>query len=190
MEYEKIYAQIVNELMLHSSTQAKASVATFIPGEIESMGVRMPVVNEMAKKYREYCFDILHLLWNSGVHEQKILAAKILEQISNKDPQRAMLLVKEFSKTITNWAVCDTLGMQSLRKLRSKYADDIFEIAKELNTSANLWQRRLSLVIVEWYTRDASRHKALLNLIKPLKNDSEYYVKKAIAWIERNMQKV
>jgi 3-methyladenine DNA glycosylase AlkD len=44
-------------------------------------------------------------------------------------------------------------------------------------------------VLVEWYTRDKAAHKEINLLIKRLENDEEYYVKKAVSWIRRNMQK-
>ncbi len=55
--------------------------------------------------------------------------------------------------------------------------------------SQNLWQRRLSLVLAEWYTRDVTHHAAINALINNLQNDKEYYVKKAATWINRNFEK-
>jgi hypothetical protein len=49
--------------------------------------------------------------------EEKILAGKLLGKIAKQDPQRTLQLVKKFSAEITNWAVCDTLGMQALKPL-------------------------------------------------------------------------
>jgi 3-methyladenine DNA glycosylase AlkD len=44
-------------------------------------------------------------------------------------------------------------------------------------------------VIVEWYTREKAAHPAIIKLVKSLENDKEYYVKKAVAWIKRNLEK-
>ena len=52
-----------------------------------------------------------------------------------------------------------------------------------------MWQRRLSLVMVEWYTRNKAFHPAIKLLVNNLKNDEEYYVKKAIVWINKNFTK-
>jgi 3-methyladenine DNA glycosylase AlkD len=43
--------------------------------------------------------------------------------------------------------------------------------------------------MVEWYTRDSTYHARIKELIKNLNNDPEYYVKKAVQWIERNFKK-
>jgi len=98
-------------------------------------------------------------------------------------------LFKQFSKEIDNWAVCDGLGMQFLSGIRASHADAIFELATKFNRSNNPWQRRLSLVMVEWYTRKNENTAAIKQLVKALEDDKEYYVKKAVVWIKRNFAK-
>ena len=149
----------------------------------------MPVLNLLSKQFKESGFELVRALWKSGSFEEKILAAKMLEKIAKQDPPYAIQLVKTFSMEMADWAVCDALGMQSLKPLVKTHATAIFELAVELNTAANLWQRRLSLVLVEWYTRDLSMHPKINKLVKTLENDKEYYVKKAVHWIKRNMNK-
>jgi 3-methyladenine DNA glycosylase AlkD len=65
----------------------------------------------------------------------------------------------------------------------------MFALARKLNYSKDPWQRRLSLVMVEWYTRHANFHKEIKELVKHLEDDNEYYVKKAVVWIKRNFEK-
>jgi 3-methyladenine DNA glycosylase AlkD len=79
--------------------------------------------------------------------------------------------------------------MQSLKPLTKNFADEIFKLAESLNQSSNFWQRRLSLVLVEYFTRDKKYHARIQKLIRSLENDEEYYVKKAIVWMKRNFQK-
>jgi 3-methyladenine DNA glycosylase AlkD len=44
-------------------------------------------------------------------------------------------------------------------------------------------------VLAEWYTRIKSLHPEIKKLVKNLENDEEYYVKKAIVWINKNLAK-
>jgi len=105
------------------------------------------------------------------------------------DPQRVLRMFKRLSKQIDNWAVCDGLGMQFLRGIVKTHGDEIVEIAKTLNYSRDPWQRRLSLVMVEWYTRNGEMHQVIKSLLKNLEEDREYYVRKAVTWIKRDLQK-
>ena len=43
--------------------------------------------------------------------------------------------------------------------------------------------------MVEWYTREELYHPRVKQLVKNLENDDEYYVKKAIVWLNKNFTK-
>lgn len=182
--------QAIQQLLVsHAKPEALAAHQKFVPGAEKIYGVRTPVLNELATQFKDGGFELVEQLWQSGSLEEKMLAGKMLGKIAKKDAQRTLLLVERFSSTISDWAVCDTIGMQSVKPLVKTHHREIFALAKQLNTSANLWQRRLSLVLVEWYTRDASFHPAINKLVKPLEQDKEYYVKKAVVWIKKNFEK-
>jgi 3-methyladenine DNA glycosylase AlkD len=160
-----------------------------VPGEQKIYGVKTPVLNELVKKYKACSFDLAEELWESGALEEKIIAIKIIEKTGKTDPERLLKLLPKFSKRIDNWAVCDGLGMQFLRGIVKTHQQEIFRLAEKFNRSKNPWQRRLSLVMVEWYTRIPAAHPAIKKLVKNLEGDKEYYVKKAIVWINRNFKK-
>jgi 3-methyladenine DNA glycosylase AlkD len=85
--------------------------------------------------------------------------------------------------------VCDGLGMQFLRGIVKTHDKEIFAIAEKYNISKDMWQRRLSLVMVEWYTRSKEHIQEIKKLVKRLEKDDEYYVKKAVTWINKNFAK-
>ncbi len=170
----------------------KASIGFFqvmVPGKQKIYGVKTPVLNELVKKYKDGSFELAKELWNSGALEEKIIAIKIVEKVGKSDPLQVLTLFRKFSKQIDNWAVCDGLGMQFLRGIVRTHQQEIFDLAGKLNRSNDPWQRRLSLVMVEWYTRRQESHKAIKGLVKNLENDKEYYVKKAVVWINKNFKK-
>ena len=117
----------------------------------------------------------------------KIVAYKF--QVAKKDAARSLQLIQYFAPGIDNWAVCDAMGMQGLKPILKTHQKEIFALAKKYNPSKNFWERRLSLVLVEWYTRDPSLHAEIKKLVAPLENDPEYYVRKAVVWINKNFIK-
>lgn len=181
--------QVQKELKEHATPEAKAAALKFVPNAEKVYGIRTPILNEMAKKYKEGGFDLVKELWDSGAFEEKMLAAKMLNVICKKDPMLSLKLVAGFSKDISDWAVCDTLGMQSLKPVAKKIQKEIFDLSAKLVKSKNLWERRLSLVIIEVFTKDASLLPQIMKRVKELENDEEYYVKKAVEWIKRNFKK-
>jgi 3-methyladenine DNA glycosylase AlkD len=181
--------QIQKELTARSTSEAKAAALKFVPGATKLYGIRTPVLNEMAKKYKEGGFELVKELWSAGAFEEKVLAAKLLRESCKKDPELSVKLVEDFSKDISDWAVCDSLGMQSLKPVAKKMQVEIFALSAKLLKSKNLWQRRLSLVIIEVFTKDKSLHPEIIKRTKMLENDEEYYVRKAVEWIKRNFKK-
>ena len=181
--------QIQKELKDYSTPEAKAAAMKFVPNAEMVYGIRTPVLNLLAKKYKEGGFDLVKELWGSGAFEEKLLAAKLLNVICKRDPLLSLKLVAGFSKDISDWAVCDTVGMQSLKPVAKKIQKEIFELSAKLIKSKNLWERRLSLVIIEVFTKDKSLHPEIIKRVKMLENDEEYYVKKAVVWIKRNFEK-
>lgn len=185
----KELAEIQKILEQNSSAEAKASSKKFVPGKEKVYGVRNPVLNELAGHYKNGGFALVEALYKAGALEEKILAAKLLGKIAKKNPELSLQMVDFFAKDIGNWAVCDTIGMQSLKPIVVTHQKEIFALAKKYNQSADLWQRRLSLVLVEWYTRIKELHPDIKKLVKALENDDEYYIKKAVVWINKNFSK-
>lgn len=181
--------QVQKELKEHSTPEAKAAALKFVPNAEKVYGIRTPVLNMLAKKYKEGGFELVKELWDAGAFEEKLLAAKMLNVICKKDPLLSLKLVTTFSKDISDWAACDAVGMQSLKPVSKKIQNGIFDLSAKLVKSKNLWERRLSLVILEVFTKDKSLHPEIAKRVKMLENDEEYYVKKAVVWIKRNFEK-
>jgi 3-methyladenine DNA glycosylase AlkD len=181
--------EIQRALKANSSERNKEFFEKIVPGQQRIYGVKTPVLNDLVKKYKNGSFDLAEELWKSGALEEKMIAIKILEKTGKSDPDRLLKLFRKLSKGIDNWAVCDGLGMQFLRGIVKTHQREIFELAKRLNRSKDPWQRRLSLVMVEWYTRHNHLHGEIKDLIDHVENDKEYYVKKAVDWIKRNFKK-
>jgi len=181
--------QVQKDLEDNSTPEAKAAALKFVPNAERVYGIRTPVLNLLAKKYKEGGFELVKELWNSGAFEEKLLAAKMLNVICKKDPALSLKLVASFSKDISNWAECDAVGMQALKPVAKKMQKDIFDLSAKLIKSKNLWERRFSLVIIEVFTKDKTLQPEILRRVKALENDDEYYVKKAVDWIKRNFKK-
>ena len=77
--------QIQKELKDSSTIEAKAAALKFVPNAEKVYGVRTPVLNVLAKKYKEAGFDLVKELWKSGSFEEKLLAAKLLNVNCKKE---------------------------------------------------------------------------------------------------------
>ena len=153
-----------------SNTDALAAHRKFVPGvSTKIYGVRNPVLNEIARSFKAGGFNLVKELWDAGAFEEKTIAVKMLGMIAKKDPAKALELTQYFAPGIDNWAICDAMGMQGLKPILKTEQKAVFALAKKYNRSANFWERRLSLVLVEWYTRDPSLHAEIKKLVIKVK---------------------
>ena len=180
---------IQRTLQQQASNAVQEANNKFVPGSKKVYGVPNPFLNTLAKQFKTGGFDLVKALWASGAYEEKMIALKMLGCIAKKDAPQSLQLVQVFSTGIDNWAICDTMGMQSLKPVVKTHQQEIFALAKKFNSSKNMWQRRLSLVLVEYYTRDKTLLPQINGLVSALENDEEYYVKKAVVWIKKNISK-
>jgi len=181
---------IQKQLKENASSGHAGFLDKIVPGQQKVYGVKTPLLNQLAREHSDGAFELAKELWQSGVLEEQIIAIKIIERKGKKEPGKVLPLFTKFSTSISNWAVCDGLGMQFLRGIVKTHADEIFTLANKLNRSKDMWQRRLSLVMVEWYTRDKAYHPQIKKLVKNLEGDEEYYVRKGVEWIKRNLIKM
>ncbi len=185
----KLLANITIELNTNASTDTVISIKKYVPGATHVYGVKNPVLNDIAAKYKSGGFELILELWNSGSYEEKIIAAKLIRKVCIKNPIKALELVEQFSKDIDNWALCDTLDMQSLKPVNKKISKEIFAVATKFSVSDNMWQKRLSLVLVENFCKQKVFHPAIKKLIALQKSGNEHYIRKAVEWLERNLNK-
>ena len=166
----------IQKLLKEKSTPAAAaSHQKFVPGGEKIYGVRTPLLNELAAKNKNGGFELVEELWTAGGLEEKILAVKILGRIAKKDPVRSLKMVELFAGNIGNWAVCDAIGMQGLKPILKTHQQQIFDLAKKYNRSTDFWQRRLSLVLVEWFTRIKALHPEIKILVIIFQGTDQFF---------------
>ncbi|MDO8639561.1 MAG: DNA alkylation repair protein [bacterium] len=182
-------SEIRKKLQENSTEKSRKSWKKFTPTAEKVYGCTVPIITGICKKIINPTFDLTRELWQGEYVEEKILAAKILNKIGKNDPQRTIELLEKFSKTISDWAVCDTLAMQGVNKISKIKQKEIFNLSRRLIKSRNLWQRRFGLVLLVNYVKEKELKKDIEEIIKMVQNDNKYYVKKAIIWLKTQISK-
>jgi 3-methyladenine DNA glycosylase AlkD len=170
-----------------ATEDAAAASRKFVPSAVKVYGVRMPVINDLARKHKAGGLALSQALWRSGAFEERLLAAKLLSSAARKEPTQTLALVEEFSAGVTDWAVCDTLGMQSVKAISARQQTCILEMSRRLIAARAMWQRRLGVVLLTHYAKDAGLRDELIVMVRPLRGDREHYVQKALAWLDRDL---
>jgi len=189
MDISQRVSSIKQALAAKSDEKAKGAVRKFIPTSQHVYGVRLPLLNQIAKEHREGGFELAEVLWKSGAFEEKLLAAKLLGSSCKKDPDRALTLAKKFAAQISDWAVCDTLGMQGVKGIALEKQIELFAWSNKLVKSKNLWERRLGLVLLTHFVKNRNSRTQIEETLARLRGDKEHYVKKAVQWLQKDLRK-
>lgn len=177
--------------VLRESANADAAAASrrFVPSAVRVYGVRMPIINDLARRYRSGGFALTTVLWRSGAFEERLLSAKVLGLSARKDPQQTLEVIETFAEDIEDWAVCDTLGMQSIKAITASHRFELLDLSKRLIAEPGMWKRRLGVVVLTHYAKDAAARDDILATVRPLRNDKRDYITKALLWLDKDLTK-
>lgn len=175
--------QIIANLMQLRSVQAIEGMARFGINPAQALGVPIPVLRKMAKDIGKNQALAIEL-WDSGIHEARILASMIA------DPQLVTPeLMDAWVNDFDTWDVCDQICGNLFD--RTPFA---FEKAIEWSHREQEFVRRAGFVMMaELAVHDKKAPDEsfiqFFPLIKQYANDERNFVKKAVNWALRQIGK-
>lgn len=161
------------------------------------VGVRVPQVRAVAKKFAGLPLDQLDILLDSDVHEHRLAALIMLNSLfaaasrtaSRNDDRRGEIadfyLAAVRRGRVNNWDLVDSSAEFVLGEfLYDRPRDLIFELA----ASPTLWERRVAVLSTFAFIKrgDAS---STLQVARQLVADREDLMQKAVGWMLREVGK-
>ncbi len=148
-----------------------------------TLGISMPVIRSLAKEIKKNQATALQL-WETGIHEAKILAALIAEP-KKFTPELCDKWVKDFD----SWDVCDQVIMNLFDKLPFAH-NKVFEWAK----SDEEFIRRAAFALIASMAlhhkkADDKIFEEYFPIIYQYSEDERNFVKKAVNWAVRQIGK-
>ena len=177
------YENILKKLKALSNPQAVEGMARFGISPENTYGISIPNLRKMAKEIgRDH--SLAQQLWNSGIHEARILASMIdeLNQVTKKQ-------MDAWIRDFDSWDVCDQCCMNLFDKTPMAWEKAIewTNREKELEKRAGF----ALMACLAWHDKESPDKKflVLLPAIKREADDDRNYVKKAVNWALRNIGK-
>jgi len=179
MEYE----EILTKLKSLSNPEAVAGMARFGINTKNTYGVSIPDLRKMAKGIGKNHI-LAQKLWDSGIHEARILAGMIdlPERVTEKQ-------MKHWVKDFNSWDVCDQV------------CSNLFDKTKFAYPKAIKWSKRneefikragfVLMATLAVHDKEADNQKFIrfLPIIKREATDERNFVKKAVNWALRQIGK-
>jgi 3-methyladenine DNA glycosylase AlkD len=181
--------QLANkEIAEHSQRFFKTAKGEYGAGDI-FLGIRVPVLRKLVKKYRGISIAEVYKLLHSKFHEERLLAILMLVQLfktADDDEQKQIYdLYLRNTEFINNWDIVDiSAGNIVGAYLYEKDRIPLYHLVK----SENLWERRISIIATFYFIRK-NDFEETLKISKILLHDKEDLIQKAVGWMLREVGK-
>lgn len=164
------------------------------------LGLGNPQVDDLVRDWRAACsleerLVLASGLWDSGIHEAMIAAAKLLTQARIRpDDTAAWVLIAGWAEGFEGWAVADHACSAGGRRLLADPAR--LDHVEGWTTHPNMWTRRAALVMTLPWARlpnpkpedTAARHR-ILDWAAGYTEDRDWFIQKAIGWWLRDLSR-
>jgi 3-methyladenine DNA glycosylase AlkD len=171
------------DVLKKASTEQTQKSAAYFGVRVETLGVRMPVIRQLAKEIkRNHALAIE--LWDSGIHEARILASLLAEK-----KQVTSALMDKWVADFRSWDLCDQTCINLF--VHTDYVDQ--KIAEWTQHDEEFIKRTgFVLIACSAVHRKKEPNELFLSyllLLKPAASDARNFVKKAVNWALRQIGK-
>ena len=153
------------------------------------LGIRVPVLRKVVKKYRKISIGEVSELLKSQFHEERLFSLLVLVDIfktaNNEDKKIIYTLYLSNTKFINNWDLVDaSAGYIVGAYLLTRDKKPIYMLAR----SKILWERRISIMSTSHFIK-YNKFVDSLNIAEILLDDEEDLIHKAVGWMLREIGK-
>ena len=153
------------------------------------LGVVVPTLRKIAKKYRDISFrDVLCLL-ESPFHEHRFVALAILcnhyQMGTDGDRKKVVLFYLRHRKYVNNWDLVDATAPHIIGSYAVAHGSSFLD---PFARSSSLWERRIAIVATHAFIRINQYHETF-RIARILINDSHDLIHKAVGWMLREVWK-
>jgi len=172
----------------HSQRYFKTGPGEYGEGDM-FIGVRVPVIRQLARQYRNTPISVAQKLLKSKIHEDRLLALILFIQHYKKsdDAIRKSIytIYLDHTQYINNWDLVDI----SAEKIMGAYLyERNRQPLRRLAKSPDLWERRISIMATLYFIRNNDNTDTLF-LAEKLLHDKEDLIHKAVGWMLREVGK-
>jgi len=153
------------------------------------LGIRVPVLREHAKKFKDASLADIQVLLGSDYHEERLCALLLLVQKFSRADDREQKILYDFylknTRHINNW---DLVDLSAYLVVGAYLADKDKKPLYALARSQSLWERRIAIISTLSFIRQ-KQFDDTLSLAEILLDDREDLMHKATGWMLREVGK-
>lgn len=188
-EISKLLRNLANpDIAEHSKRYFKTGQGEYGEGD-QFLGIRVPDIRAQVKKCEAVSLENIQLLLMSAFHEERLFALLLLVRKFAKGDEKEKAAIYNLYLNnihrINNWDLVDSSASHIVGSyLESRDKQILYKLVK----STNIWERRIAIISTFQFIRNNQFDDALM-LAKPLLNDKENLIHKAVGWMLREIGK-
>ena len=187
---------------LHAASQPQKALeaAAYHKTARPFLGVPGDVIEQMARDARaaltlDQRLAEARALWQSDIHDARVLAAKLLTQARIRpDDSAVWALIVEWAQGFDSWAIADHASIAGAKRIEADLSR--LEQVEEWILAPNMWTRRAALVMTLPFARlpfpkpaDLAVRARVLGWAAQMVPDRDRFIQKAIAWWLRDLSR-
>ena len=153
--------------------------ASLIPGVTRLLGVRLPVLRNLARE--EARGDWRELLEHPAQepYAEEVMLDGMLTGLARMEPEERLEWVRRFVPRMDNWAVCDTFcaGL----KFSKRHPEMVWDFIQPYLGHPDAWHVRFAVVMMLDHFITEDYVERVLELLDGVRQ-GDYYVSMAVAW--------
>ncbi|MEK7447710.1 MAG: DNA alkylation repair protein [Patescibacteria group bacterium] len=147
------------------------------------IGIRVPDIRKVAKKYKELSVPEISELVSSPIHDERTCALIIMTLRYPGDKDIFYKLYLDNTQYINNW---DLVDVTCPRIVGDYLLDKPHDVLYKLANSNDLWEKRIAIISTLMFIR-AGEYDDTLKLSEILLTDSHDLIHKAVGWALREV---
>lgn len=192
-----VVAELRATLAAHGTRARANHERAYLKSDLEFLGAPVPAIRRVAREWRRthpglpraQLWRIVEALWRTGVHECWQVGTALLELAADDLRASDLPKIERLLRRGQSWAHIDWLATavtapvvwrlpQPLKQLRRWASDESF------------WIRRTAILCFLPKLRvNPAALRDLLELVEPLLEEREFFIRKAIGWVLRDASK-
>ncbi len=185
--------EIENDLLLYKDDDRaqklknyfQADSGEYAEGDV-FIGVLVPFIRKIAKKYEKLSWDLLQQLLFSNVHEERFLALLILIKRFKTEQEAVFNFYKKNINNVNHWDLVDLSAPPILGAfLYDKPKDLIFRLAK----SPSVWHRRIAMISTHYNIKKGSSQTSI-KVASLLRAETVPIIQRSVGWMLRETAKI
>lgn len=185
--------ELVEQFEDNANPHKAQQMATYMRNQFVFLGIQKPIRVGLSKEWLDSCLSydhqeivaIVNALWNLAPREYQYVAIDLMIKAKLFEMKGSIELIERFILEKSWWDTVDILASNIAGKALKNDLIQLHSTGMAWAKSQSLWLNRSALLLQLTY-KEQTDCSFLLELIEILKENSNFFVQKAIGWALRS----